>query len=180
VRIPRQGFPTNADSALPGAGGKRPRTFSNSTTSPAFPTEHIHGISAPERGPRSEKPLNDRAVDDHTSRPELRPVQSGEKTVIDQGQNLEFLPELRPIPFEDGISCPLVHLSIPERTVIIGDRRDAAEDIVRPKSIGYGREETGALRILALQRPVDGDEDSFHRAREAVVGPCRDVSEERA
>lgn len=125
--------PTGVHSpALMRIGSRRSPRLTTSPTSPRS-TSTVFGLR--ERGPRSEEPLNDREIDDHTSRAERRPVDTGEKAVIDQGQNLEFLPELRPIPFDDGISRMLSCTSGHERRRL-GDRL------------------TGCVRQLEIATPV--------------------------
>src|SRR5439155_1671163 len=76
-------------------------------------------------------------------------IGSSDVSVSRQFQNAELLGQKTAIALVDCISDPLIDVGVPHRAVIAGDRRNAAERIVRPMPVQQGSGQALTLRIVA-------------------------------
>src|SRR5256886_14807398 len=128
-----------------------------------------------------EQALHDRAVDDDPGGAERLPVRTGEKAPAGEAQDLEFLVHAGPVTLRDRVGRPDAEVDVPDRAVVGGHCRDAAEDVERTTAVGDGAVQALPLRVDFARAPVlrtvgDG-EQAFDRAECAVVAPYHDVGE---
>ena len=110
--------------------------------------------------------LNGRTANYEVTVTEVLSIWTGEDTVLNVSQNLEFLPQLLAISVGNSIRRPFVQLTVPHRAVVICNRGDTAECVVGTKAVCNRRVETLSLWVGAVHRTVNRDENAFNRAAE--------------
>ncbi len=131
--------------------------------------------------PQLQQALNGRAIDDEPRRSKPRPSGPGQESAFNQTQNLKLLAQLGAVALRDRVRGPFIQVDIPQRAIVEGDRRNAAESVIRTVSIQEQGEESLPLRIVAgaLKRPVHPDEEALDSAGKAIVMPNGDVAQQR-
>ena len=112
---------------------------------------------------------NDRAIDREAGASERAPVRTGNQAILNECQDLKFLPHLAPIAFVDCVLGPLEQLRIPSRAVVQSNCRYSADYVVGPEAVGQVRRQTLPLRVCAVVCAIGGNEDALNRAGEGVV-----------
>ena len=83
--------------------------------------------------------LNNRTVDRETGASELSPVWTGNQTILDECQDLKFLPHLASKALVDCVLRQLEQLRIPRGAVIQRIRRYSADYVIGPETVGQVR-----------------------------------------
>ena len=113
--------------------------------------------------------LNNRTVDREARASELSPVWTGYQAILNECQDLKFLPHLASKALVDCVLRPLEQLRVPRGAVVQRIGRYSADHIIGPETVGQVRRQTLPLRVCTVVGSVGRNKDALYRAGESVV-----------
>src|ERR1700733_15701505 len=108
-------------------------------------------------------PIDDRAIDDKSHRPQWAVVQAREESFCLEISDVNRIGQARAIAALDCSGSPFRREHSPQRAVIKIDRRNAAENIERSATVGQRAVQSLSLRIVATGGAVGKDVNALRR-----------------